>query len=132
MRGSSTIAEAAFACHWSIVFAQHGLGLRLDRVVDRERDALALARGRGLEDVDRLARRVPDHRLAPVLSGQDAFEPELEPGEPVVVRPRVADDLRRDVAERIDALLLVGEAEADDALLLQDLHAAAGSALRAT
>ena len=50
-------------------------------------------------------------------------EPELEPCEAVVVRARVADDLRRDLVERIDALLLVREAEAEDARLLQDRRA---------
>ena len=79
----------------------------------------SLRRGR-VQDVDRLARRVADHGLAARLAGERVLEPELEAREPVVVRPRVADDLRRDLVERVDALLLVREAEAEDARLLQD------------
>src|SRR5262245_7182514 len=103
--------------------AHHRFGLGLDRVVDRERDALALPRRPRVEDVDRLPRWVADDSLAPRGSGQRAVETELESCEPVVIGARVPDHLRRDLVEGVDALFLVREAEAEDVRLLQDLGA---------
>ena len=96
--------------------AQHGLGLCLDRVVDRQRDVLALPHRRRRDDVDRPAEGVLDDRLRAGLAGQPLVQLQLQAREPVVVDARVAEHLRRDGVLRVGAALLAVGVEARDVL----------------
>ena len=91
--------------------AQHVLGLRLDRVVDRQEDVVPVALGHRVEDVDDTADRILDHRLAARAAGQRLVALEFHAGEAVVVDACEADQLRGDRPERVEAALLGIEAE---------------------
>ena len=98
---------------------QHGLGLGLDRVVEREADVLPRVCGLRVEDIDHLPGGIANDSLAARLPRELALELELETGEAMIVRARVADDLRPDLAQRVDALFLGDEAEPREPQLLQ-------------
>ena len=86
--------------------AQHGLRVRLDRVVERQVDVAAVAHRLRDDGVDRLAGGVLDDPLAAGPAGQLAVERELEPGEAAVVDARVAEHLRGERELRVEAPLL--------------------------
>ena len=88
-------------------------------MVDRQVDVAAVPLGRRADDVDRTAERILDDRLPAGRTGQRAVEPELEPGESVVVDAGVAEHLRGDRALRIRPPLLGREAEAYQPELLE-------------
>ena len=98
---------------------QHGLGLCLDRVVDRERHVQSLTGGGRVKNIDRAPGRISDDGLAARLPRELVLEPELEPGEAVIVGSRVAHDLRRNLVQRVDPLLFIDEPESDDPQLLE-------------
>src|SRR5439155_18713680 len=97
--------------------AQHLLGVRLDRVVEREEDGLARASRRDPVDLDRTPERVADDDLLAVPAAEARFERELEAGEPLVVDTGVAEHLRCDRVLRVASLLLAVEAEAGELVL---------------
>ena len=77
-----------------------------------------LARG---HDVDRLTRRVADDRLVPRPSGELLVERAFEPVEPLVVRPREAEELGCDAPLRIGPALLGVEPDPRDREPLEEL-----------
>ena len=101
--------------------AEHLLGLRLDRVIDRGEHVRPLPHRARADHVDRTARRVADDGLLPRAAGELPVVLELEPAEAVVVDPRVAEHLGRDRPLRVGAQLFgVGE-HALEALLQEEL-----------
>ena len=106
--------------------AQHLLGLRLDRVVERRVKVGAFPDGARLDDVDRRART--GRRTFVCMPGLPAswwLYCELEAAEALVVGPGEPDDLRADGALRVRALLLRVGADAGE-VLLQELGGLGG------
>ena len=97
--------------------AQHRLGLRLDRVVDREDDALALPLRRSALDIEGRAVGRLDHRLAARVADQARIQRVLEPREPVIVDASKAEHVRRDRPLRVGTMLLAVEEDARQGLL---------------
>ena len=131
VRGSSTIAVPSVACHFAHRLAQHRLDLRLQRVVERQEDVAARLLRRRADHVDRAPERVADDRLLARAAAEVALEPELEPGEAVVVDARVAEHLCGDRVLRIAPPLLRVEVEAGEPAPLERGRAL-GIALRST
>ena len=119
MRGSSTIALPRLRAPALDCLTEHGLGIGLDAVVDREEDVVPRPFRLGRDDVDDAARRVGDGRLAAGLADQLLVERALEPFEPVVVDAGEAEHVRGDAPLRVVALLLGVVAEPGELLLLE-------------
>src|SRR5204863_6709103 len=81
--------------------AQDFLGVRLDRVIERQRHVLARYSRPVAGYVDDATRRILDDRLVPGLAGEVLVEPELDSGEPLVVDADVAEHLSADRMLRI-------------------------------
>ena len=73
--------------------AQHLFGVRLDRVIDRQEEAVALLLGRGAQHVDRAPERVADDRLLAGLAGEIVVVLDLEAAHASVVGARETDHL---------------------------------------
>src|SRR6185295_18396840 len=97
----------------------HRLDLRLERVVESEEDVPPRLFRRRADDVDRPPERVAHDRLLAGLASEVAIEPELQPGEAVVVDARVAEHLRPDGVLRVEAPLLGIEVDAGEAAPLK-------------
>ena len=100
-------------------------------MVDRQAHVAAVDGGPLVDHVDRVPERVDHPGLAAGLSRERLVELQLEPREALVVDARVAEDVRRDRALRIEAPLLGIEAEACRPRFSSSA-AFAGSAFRST
>ena len=101
---------------------EDALGVRLNRVVEREDDIVAVPGRHGLDDVDRAACRVADEALVAHAARQRTVQLQLEPGQTAVVEPRVAEHLGGDPALRVGTALLRAEEQTGDPALLQLLR----------
>ena len=102
----------------------------LDVRVERQAQRLARHRPLDLPQLDRVAERVAHESPLAVLPAQLGVELVLEAGEPVALRPDVAEQLRRHPVARVVADVLGDELEPLDPEPLRTLRAAGGHAAR--